>query len=449
MPTDVALNQYLDFLRYGSISTDSKYKEQVVDCANWVKTRLKAIGLETVIHQTPGHPIVVGHGSRKEGRPTVLIYGHYDVQPVDPLDLWKRPPFNPGIENGIVTARGASDNKGQIFAHILGVEEAMKAHGDLPVNLIMLVEGEEEIGSPNLGPFLASHREELACDVVAISDTGMVAPGHPTFTYGLRGLAAVEVTLTGPDHDLHSGIFGGAVENPVTVLARLVAGLHDKNLKVDLDGFYSDVKPLAPWERKAWKHLPLHDVDLLKMTGAPALGGEKGFTSLERTWGRPTAEVNGMGGGYQGEGTKTVLPSKAMAKFTFRLVPDQDPQKIVEIVQAYFRDNAPPSVKMDITPGHCAEPYLVDPNAGFGAAAQKALGRLFPGKKPALIREGGSIPIVAQFKNILRADTLLLGLALPDCNAHSPNETFPVAHLDLGARLNCFLLEEIAAAGKA
>jgi acetylornithine deacetylase/succinyl-diaminopimelate desuccinylase-like protein len=397
-------------------------------------------------HVTPGHPIIVAHGPKKEGRPTVLLYGHYDVQPVDPLDLWHRPPFNPGIENGIITARGASDNKGQIFAHILGIEETMKEKGDLPVNLIVLIEGEEEIGSPNLASFLDSHRDELACDVVAISDSSMVAPGHPTFTYGLRGLAAVEVTVTGPDHDLHSGIFGGAVENPATVLARLIAGLHDKNLKVKIEGFYENVKALAPWERKAWKHLPLQEKDLLRMTGAPALRGEKGYTPLERIWARPTAEVNGIGGGYQGEGTKTVLPSKAMAKFTFRLVPDQDPQKILQLVQDYFHENAPSSVKLDLVRGHSGEPYVVDPNSGFGVAAQKALGRLFPGKKPALIREGGSIPIVADFKSILKADTLLLGFALPDCNAHSPNETFPVAHLDIGMNLNRYLLEEIAGA---
>jgi acetylornithine deacetylase/succinyl-diaminopimelate desuccinylase-like protein len=449
MPTEAALNQYLDFLRFGSISTDSQYRPQVLDCAEWVRQRMTAIGLEAKIYPTPGHPIVIGRNPHREGRPTVLLYGHYDVQPVDPLDLWRRPPFNPGIENGIVTARGASDNKGQIFAHLLGIEAAIKEKGDLPVNLIVLVEGEEEIGSPNLGPFLASHKEELACDVVAISDSGMIAPGHPTFTYGLRGLAAVEVTLTGPDHDLHSGIFGGAVENPVTVLARLLAGLHDKNLKVKLEGFYAGVKPLAAWERKAWKHLPLKDPELLRMTGAPALRGEKGYSPLERTWARPTAEVNGMGGGYQGEGTKTVLPSKANAKLTFRLVAGQDPKKIQGIVEDYFRKNVPPSVRMELVPGHCAEAYLVDPHAGFGAAAQKALGRLFPGQKPALIREGGSIPIVAEFKNILGADTLLLGLALPDCNAHSPNETFPLAHLDLGMKLNQYLLEEIAAAGKA
>jgi acetylornithine deacetylase/succinyl-diaminopimelate desuccinylase-like protein len=447
MVSDPAINQFLDFLRFGSISTDPKYKEQVLACAEWLRLKLTAIGLEAVQHETPGHPIIVARGPRKKGRPTVLIYGHYDVQPVDPLALWRRPPFNPGIENGIVTARGASDNKGQIFAHILGVAQTLKEKGDLPVNLIMLIEGEEEIGSPNLAAFLARHRKDLACDVVAISDSGMIAPGHPTFTYGLRGLAAVEVTVTGPDHDLHSGIFGGAVENPATVLARLIAGLHDKNLKVALAGFYDGVKPLASWERKAWKKLPLQESELLKMTGAPALRGEKGFSALERIWARPTAEVNGIGGGYQGEGTKTVLPSKASAKFTFRLVPDQDPKKIIKMVRDYFQKNAPPSVRLQIVPGHSGEPYLVDPNAGFGLAAQRALGRLFPGKKPALIREGGSIPIVADFKSILNADTLLLGFALPDCNAHSPNETFPLAHLELGRNLNRYLLEEIADAG--
>jgi acetylornithine deacetylase/succinyl-diaminopimelate desuccinylase-like protein len=447
MPTEAALNQFLDFLRFGSISTDSKYKDQVVACADWLKGKLTEIGLDAMKHETLGHPIIVARGIHKPGRPTVLIYGHYDVQPVDPLDLWRRPPFNPGIENGIVTARGASDNKGQIFAHILGLEQTLKEKGDLPVNLILLIEGEEEIGSVHLAPFLDAHREALACDIVAISDSSMVAPGHPTFTYGLRGLAAIEVTVTGPDHDLHSGIFGGAVENPATVLARLIAGLHDKGLKVKLDGFYEDVKALAPWERKAWKHLPLKDIDLLKMTGAPALRGEKGYTPLERIWARPTAEVNGIGGGYQGEGTKTVLPSKAMAKLTFRLVPDQSPKKILEIVQTYFHENTPSSVRVNLVPGHSGEPYLVDPNSGHGKAAQKALARLFSNKKPALIREGGSIPIVADFKSILKADTLLLGFALPDCNAHSPNETFPLAHLDLGAQLNQYLLEEIAAAG--
>ncbi len=444
MPSDADLNQYLELLSFGSISTDSKYKDQVLACANWLERKLNAIGLKATQYETPGNPIIIGRGPVKSGRPTVLIYGHYDVQPVDPLNLWHKPPFEPTIENGIVTARGASDNKGQIFAHILGIEQTLREKGDLPVNLIVLIEGEEEIGSVNLAPFLKAHREELACDVIAISDSSMIAPGYPTFTYGLRGIAAIEITVTGPDRDLHSGIFGGAVENPITVLARLIAGLHDENRKVLIEGFYDGVRDLAEWERTSWKELPLQEAALLKMTGAPALAGESGFTPLERIWARPTAEVNGIGGGYQGEGTKTVLPSKAQAKFTFRLVPDQDPAKIVAIVEDYFRKHAPPSVKIELSPGHYGQPYLVDPHAGYGMAAQRALARLLPDCKPALIREGGSIPIVADFKSILNADTLLLGFALPDCNAHSPNETFPLAHLDLGARLNRYLLEAIA-----
>jgi acetylornithine deacetylase/succinyl-diaminopimelate desuccinylase-like protein len=446
MPADAELKEFLDFLRFGSVSTDSKFRPQVLACAEWVREKLVRIGLKAESHETAGNPIVVGRGPVKAGRPTVLLYGHYDVQPVDPIALWHQPPFEPSIESGIVTARGASDNKGQIFAHILGIEQTLREKGDLPVNLIVLVEGEEEIGSSNLVPFLQAHRAELACDVVAISDSSMVAPERPTFTYGLRGIAAIEVTVTGPDRDLHSGIFGGAVENPIIVLSRLIAGLHDENRHIRLEGFYDGVRELSAWERAAWKDLPLQEATLLQMTGAPALGGEKGYTPLERIWGRPTAEVNGIGGGYQGEGTKTVLPSRAQAKFTFRLVPDQDPAKVIEIIENYFRKNVPPSVRLELSPGHFGLPYLVDPHAGYGAAAQKALGRLFPGQKPALIREGGSIPIVADFQTILGVDTLLLGFCLPDCNAHSPNETFPISHLDLGARLNRYLLEEIAAA---
>jgi acetylornithine deacetylase/succinyl-diaminopimelate desuccinylase-like protein len=443
MPTDAALGQYFDFLRFGSVSTDPQYRFQVLACADWLERKMTAIGLRTERHETPGNPIILGRGPVKSGRPTVLLYGHYDVQPVDPLDLWRRPPFEPVLENGFVVARGASDNKGQIFAHLLGIEEALRETGDLPVNLVVMVEGEEEIGSPNLAPFLEKQRAALACDVVVISDSSMIAPGQPTFTYGLRGIAAIEATVTGPDHDLHSGIFGGAVENPVVVLARLIAGLHDENRKIRIEGFYDGVREIAPWEREAWKELPLQEAALLKMTGAPALGGEAGYTPLERIWARPTAEVNGIGGGYQGEGTKTVLPSRAQAKFTFRLVPDQEPEKVLRVVEDYFRRHAPPSVRLRLSTGHAGQPYLVDPHHGYGGAAQKALGRLYPGRKPALIREGGSIPIVADFKAILGVDTLLLGFCLPDCNAHSPNETFPVEHLDLGLRLNRCLLEEI------
>ena len=444
MPTDVELNEYLEFLRFGSVSTDAQFKGEINACADWLARKLTSIGFKVDRHETPGCPIVIGRGPVKQGRPTVLIYGHYDVQPADPLDLWHSPPFEPTVAKGLVTARGASDNKGQIFAHILGVQRTLREKGDLPVNLILLIEGEEEIGSPNLGPFLRANHAALACDVVVISDSSMVAEGVPTFTYGLRGIGAIEVTITGPNRDLHSGIFGGAVENPLSVLARLLAGLHDENRRVQLDGFYDGVPALAEWEKEAWKGLPLNDARLLEITGAPALGGEEGYSALERIWARPTAEINGIGGGYQGEGTKTVLPSKAMAKLTFRLVPGQDAESVIRSVERYFRHHAPPTVKIELSPGHVGLPYLVDPHAGYGAAAQKALGKLFPGKKPALIREGGSIPIVADFKTILNVDTLLLGFALADCNAHSPNETFPVAHIDLGANLNRYLLEEIA-----
>jgi acetylornithine deacetylase/succinyl-diaminopimelate desuccinylase-like protein len=443
MPSEADLQRYFEFLRFGSVSTDPQFRPQVLACADWVKTQLTAAGLQAVRHETPGNPVIVARGPVKPRRPTVLIYGHYDVQPVDPANLWRHAPFEPVIEDGLVVARGASDNKGQIFAHLLGLEQTLRERGDLPVNVIVLVEGEEEIGSSNLAPFLREHRADLACDVVVVSDSSMIAPEQPTLTYGLRGIAAIEATVTGPDHDLHSGIFGGAVENPVTVLARLIAGLHDENRKIRIEGFYDGVREIAAWERASWRELPLRESTLLKMTGAPALAGEAGFTALEQMWARPTAEVNGFGGGYQGEGTKTVLPSQARAKFTFRLVPDQQPEKVLRLIENYFHRHAPPSVRLELSTGHTGEPYLVDPHAGYGAAAQRALGRLFPGRAPALIREGGSIPIVSDFKTILGVDTLLLGFCLPDCKAHSPNETFPVAHLDLGARLNRRLLEEI------
>jgi acetylornithine deacetylase/succinyl-diaminopimelate desuccinylase-like protein len=435
---------YLTFLRFASISTDPQYQPQVIACANWLVEKMNSWGLVTALHQTAGHPVVVGHGPKKPGRPTVLIYGHYDVQPVDPLELWESPPFEPIVKDGYVVARGSSDNKGQIFAHLQGLRRTLAATGDLPVNIVVLIEGEEEMGSPNLAPFLRSHAQELACDVVAISDTAMVAPDFPTFAYGLRGLAALEVHLTGPVRDLHSGGFGGVVENPVTVLARLLAGLHDKNRKITVPGFYDDVVPCEPWEREEWARLSDKEESLQEEAGVSEFAGEAGFSTWERLWVRPTAEVNGIGGGYQGEGTKTVLPSKAFAKLTFRLVAKQDPHKVLEQVKQYFIDNCPSTVKMELVSGHCAAAYVVNPQVGFGKAAQKALGRLFPGKKPALVRVGGSIPIVVEFASILKAETLLLGLCLENCRAHSPNETFPVRHLELGARLNAYLLEELS-----
>lgn len=443
---DAAVGAFLELLRFPSISTDPAHRAEVGACAGWVAARFRAMGLEVELCRTPGHPLVLARNAHRPDRRTVLIYGHYDVQPADPLELWEHPPFEPRIRDGIVTARGATDNKGQFFAHMLGVEATLRAKGDLPVNLIFLVEGEEEVGSQSLGPFLEANRERLACDVIAISDTGMVARGHPTFSYGLRGLTAVEVCVKGPATDLHSGIYGGAVANPATVLARLLASLHDGGNRVAVEGFYDGVRPVEAWEREAWAGLPAGDEELLRVTGAPQLDGEVGRTTLERIWARPTAEINGMGSGYQGPGGKTVLPAQAFAKLTFRLVPDQDPANVQDRVIAHLRDRCPPSVRIEIERGHSGAPYLVDPRAGFGAAACRALRRTFGGKEPALVREGGSVPIVADFKRILGAESLLLGLALPDCRIHAPNENFPLENLEYGMRLNRALLEEIAAA---
>lgn len=441
-PTD----EFLAFLRFGSISADSQFAPQMQACAEWLHRKLTAIGLKAEIAPTAGKPVVLARNEAKPGRPTVLIYGHYDVQPVDPLNLWRNDPFEPVIRDGVVTARGSSDNKGQIFAHILGVEEALRQSGDLPVNVIFLIEGEEEIGSPSLAAFLESRRQELACDVIVISDSPMIAPGCPTLCYGLRGIQALEITLRGPDKDLHSGMFGGAVLNPLTALARLLATLHNPDFTVAIDGFYESVRPLQAWERDGWKKLPYQEKEILAITGVPELDGEWAHTPLERLWARPTAEINGMWGGYQGEGSKTVIPSLAHAKLTFRIVPDQQPEEILQLVETHLRAHLPDSIKMEIEVGHGGAAYLADPHDKWGRAAQAALKRAFDGREPALIREGGSIPIVADFKRILGVDTLLLGLCLSDCNAHSPNETFPLSHLEVGKKLNRELLTELAKA---
>ena len=401
------------------------------------------MGLESQVYETPGHPLVVAKGPQVEGRPRVLIYGHYDVQPVDPLSLWTSKPFEPEIRDGRIWARGATDNKGQLFAHLLGVAKSLEKDGELPVNLTFLFEGEEEIGSPNLAPFLKANRELLACDVIAVSDTGMVAPGVPTMSYGLRGIACCEIVVKGPARDLHSGLFGGGVANPATAVARLVASLHDRDGRVAIDGFYDDVRPLASWEREMWATVPgVTDADFLEVTGSPELFGEKGYTSSERTWARPTAEVNGIGGGYQGEGSKTVLPAEAMAKFSFRLVPDQEPEKVLEQVRRHLLTHCPPGVTVEFHVGHDGAPYLSDPHNSFGKAAQRALKKAFD-CDPVLIREGGSIPIIESFRQILGVDTLLLGLALSDAQIHSPDENFPVANFEAGIRLNRELLREL------
>ncbi len=438
------LENLFSFLRFPSISTDSTHAGDVRACAEWLISKLTGMGLATELHETPKHPVVLARNVHVPGRRTVLIYGHYDVQPVDPLNLWTSDPFDPVIRDGKIWARGATDNKGQMMAHVLGVEKTLREQGELPLNLIFLFEGEEEIGSPNLASFLLHHCDELKCDVVAISDTGMVAPGVPTLGYGLRGIACCEAIIRGPKGDLHSGLFGGAVANPAAAIARLVSSLHALDGRVAIEGFYDKVRALEPWEREMWANIPgVTDADFLSVTGSPGLFGEPGYSSAERTWARPTAEVNGIGGGYQGEGSKTVLPAEAFVKLSFRLVPDQSPKEIMEKVQSHLEWHCPPGVEVEVRVGHDGKPYVTDPNSKYGLAAQQALRVAFDAE-PVLIREGGSIPIVQTFRDILGSDTLLLGLALSDAQVHAPNENFPVENFEAGIRLNQALLVELA-----
>ena len=438
------LDDLFSFIRFPSVSTEPCHAGDVAKCAQWLVAKLTAIGLKAELHATGGHPIVTARNEHKPGRRTVMIYGHYDVQPVEPLAEWTTPPFEPVVRDGIICARGSTDNKGQILAHILGVGETLREKRELPVNLIFLIEGEEEVGSKHLAAFLSANREALRCDLIAISDTGMIAPRTPTFTYGLRGITAMEVRVHGPSIDLHSGIYGGTVANPATAIARLVATLHDARGRVAVPGFYDEVAPLEQWERDAWAKLPFGEKELLAVTGAAEPFGEEGYTSVERAWARPTAEVNGIGGGFQGTGSKTVIPREAFVKLTFRLVPGQRPADILAKVRAHLLAHCPPGVRLEISDGHSGDPYLTDPHSADGKAAQRALAASFPGQPLALIREGGSIPIVNTFRQILGVETLLLGLALPDCRAHAPDENFPVENFEAGIRLNKALLEELA-----
>ncbi len=437
------LDDLFEFLRFPSVSADSKFRPDVEACADWLTVRLQRCGLDAHKFATAGSPVIVGRNKRVAGRKTVLIYGHYDVQPPDPLELWRTPPFEPTVVDGRIIARGATDNKGQILAHILGVETALRENHDLPVNLIIVVEGEEEIGSTHLEAFLRDHLTELQPDIVAVSDTGMFAPGIPTLTYGLRGILALELRLQGPAFDLHSGIFGGSVDNPATVLSRIIASLHDSRGRVAIPGFYDRVKPIASWEKELWNKLPFSEEAWLNTVGARSLAGEEGYSTLERVWARPTAEVNGLTSGYQGEGGKTIVPSRAVAKLSFRLVPDQDPADLQPVISEFLRSQCPKGITMEIVTGHGGKPYLVSIDSPFAAAAKRALQETF-NKPIAFIREGGSIPITQTFKDVFGTDTLLLGLALPDARAHSPNENFPIENFQSGIRLNQELLKQLA-----
>ena len=435
-----------EFLRFPSISTQPEHAPDLVACAEWLQALLSRIGLDAALYTTLGSPVVVARSPQDSAKRTILIYGHYDVQPPEPLEGWTTPPFEPRNEDGRIYARGSADNKGQILAHILGVAETLKEKGELPVNVIFLIEGEEEIGSPNLESFLREYCDELKCDLVAISDTAMAPGNKPALTYALRGIAAMELIVRGPARDLHSGLFGGAVANPATVVARLIASLHDGDGQVQIPGFYDAVRPLEAWERDAAAALDEAsggDEAIKNLAGVSELVGEKGFTTIERIGARPTAEVNGIGGGYQGAGTKTVLPSQAFAKLTFRLVADQDPTVILNAAEEYLRSQTPAGVLLEIITGHSGAAYQSDPNSPDGIIARKALAQAF-GAEPLLLRDGGSIPILATLKEILGVDSYLLGLANPDSQIHSPDENMLIENFIVGIAMNQLLLEGLA-----
>ncbi|MBL7964809.1 MAG: dipeptidase [Flavobacteriales bacterium] len=430
---DRFIAELLDLLRIPSVSADPKYKADVARCAEAVKMRMVEVGLEKVeVCTTAGHPIVYGEKIVDPSKPTVLVYGHYDVQPPDPLDLWHSGPFDPVIKDGMIYARGSADDKGQFFMHVKAIE-AMQKNGGLPCNVKVMIEGEEEVGSDNLGLFVRANRERLKADVVLISDTAMIANDTPSIDTGLRGLSYVEVEVTGPDRDLHSGVYGGAVANPINALCEMIASLHDADRRVTIPGFYDDVDELSTAERKALAEAPFDEEAYKKDLAVNAVRGEKGYTTPERSSIRPTLDVNGMWGGYIGEGAKTVLPSKAYAKISMRLVPHQTSEKITKLFKDHFERIAPPGVKVEVRPHHGGEPVVTPIDSPAYLAASKAMEESF-GRKPIPTRGGGSIPIVALFEKELGLKSVLLGFGLDSDNIHSPNEKYGVFNYLQGIR---------------
>jgi acetylornithine deacetylase/succinyl-diaminopimelate desuccinylase-like protein len=438
------IEELKDFLRIPSISTLVENKPDMQKAANFVADKLKDAGLNKIeIIQTEGHPLIYGEWLGAPGKPTVLIYGHYDVQPVDPIELWSSQPFEPTIVGDNIFARGATDDKGQMYMHIKSVEAYFKTHGSLPLNVKFLIEGEEEIGSENLSVFLKNNIELLKCDSVLISDTALFAPGVPTITYGLRGLCYMEIEVTGPSRDLHSGTFGGGVPNPINVLSKMISQLVDKDGKIKIDGFYDDVLKLSKKERENFKALKFSEKQWGKEIGLKHLTGEKGYTTLERIWARPTLDCNGILGGFTGEGAKTVIPSKASAKISMRLVPHQDPKKIEKLFEKYIKKIAPKEVSVKIKGLHGGYPVITLLEDKATIAGAKAMQLAF-GKKTVFMREGGSIPIVVEFANRLNASPVLMGLGLNTENLHSPNEHFNLNHFQLGIKSSAYFLDEFA-----
>jgi acetylornithine deacetylase/succinyl-diaminopimelate desuccinylase-like protein len=430
---DRFLNELLDLLRIPSVSADPRYKAEVARCAEAVKARLAEAGLDrTEVCPTAGHPIVYGEKITDPAKPTVLVYGHYDVQPPDPVDLWHSPPFEPVVKDGMIYARGSADDKGQFYMHVKALE-AMLHTGNLPCNVKVMIEGEEEVGSTNLGLFVRENKQRLAADVVLISDTSMIANDTPSINTGLRGLSYMEVEVTGPDRDLHSGVYGGAVANPLNALCEMIAALHDKDRRITIPGFYDAVRELSTTERADLAKAPFQEAAYMKDLGIAAVRGEKGYTTTERASIRPTLDVNGIWGGYIGAGAKTVLPSKAYAKISMRLVPDQKSDAITRLFQRHFESMAPAGVTVKVTPHHGGEAAVTPTDSPAYQAASKAMEETF-GKKPIPTRGGGSIPIVALFEQELGLKTILLGFGLDSDNIHSPNERYGIFNYMAGIR---------------
>jgi acetylornithine deacetylase/succinyl-diaminopimelate desuccinylase-like protein len=437
-------DELFDFLRMPSISARSEHRNDTRLTAEWLAANMTDVGLDVSIHDTPGHPIVLGEWrGAGDGAPTVLIYGHYDVQPVEPLNLWTTPPFEPAVRDGRIYARGSVDDKGQLFLHVKAIEAHLRTKGSLPVNVIVIAEGEEEIGSPNLMPFVRDNRDLLACDAVVISDTTMVGAGLPTIGASLRGIAYFEVNVRGPARDLHSGAYGGAVVNPATALARIIASFHDESWHVNIPGFYDDVLEAADY-REQIRSLPFDMEKFLEETGSPVATGEAAYSTLERLWIRPTVEVNGLLSGYTEEGSKTVLPSHAMAKVSCRLVPDQDPARIRKLLTDHINHMKPDGVEVEIIEMHGGRPWRAGLEGKLVNAAARALENAF-GRPIVYAGEGGSIPIVPEFEEVLGAPALLMGFGLPGENAHAPDEWMSVENFEKGMHAAAGLLTELAA----
>ncbi|HEY3217384.1 MAG TPA: dipeptidase [Candidatus Eisenbacteria bacterium] len=450
-----ALTQYLDqnrerfvedlkaALRIPSVSAQPQHREDVRRCARHLVDHLKGLGMNRAeVVPTPGHPVVYAEWLGARGKPTVLLYGHYDVQPPEPIELWHTPPFEPVVRDGKLYARGACDDKGQVYMHLSAIAAHMKVNGGLPINLKVVIEGEEEVGSESLEAFLRERRHELDADVIVVSDTNMLGPDQPALCYGLRGILYTQIEVAGPTRDLHSGEFGGAVANPANALCGIITGLKDGDGRVTVPGFYDRVRELAPQDREALKRLAFDEAGFLRESGAPAPVGERGYSTVERIWVRPTLDVNGMWSGYIGEGSKTVLPSFAAAKVSMRLVPDQDPADLMPRFEAQVKKLAPPGVTVRLKDLHAAPPFLTSPDHPMLRAAGAALQRAW-GKPPAMIREGGSIPVMATFQQTHGLPCILMGFGLHDDQVHAPNEKFSLSSFHGGTRSVAYLYEEL------